>query len=87
MVTSESLSVICKLNKPDTGFEEVAFSFSRLDEKVSETVLNQFLPHAKHLKEMYFEGYDDLPEEDKLNVLDLATKIIEEQEESSIEKL
>ena len=42
IVSSESLSVISKLNKPDTGFEKLEFWFHKLDEKVSETVMNQF---------------------------------------------
>ena len=48
-VTSEALYVISKLEKPDTGFEKISFSFSKLDDKVSETVLNQFVQHTKHL--------------------------------------
>ena len=40
VVTSESLSVISKLNKPDNGFEIVDFAFEKLDEKVSGTVVD-----------------------------------------------
>ena len=39
-VTSEALSVISKLKTPDNGLEMVKLTFHRLDEKVSETVLN-----------------------------------------------
>ena len=49
-VTSEALSVITKLDKPDTGFENVKLSFNRLDEKVSDTVVDQFSQHVKHLQ-------------------------------------
>lgn len=43
IVTSEALSVISKLNKPDTGFEKLTLGFVKLDEKLSETVLDQFV--------------------------------------------
>ena len=76
VVTSETLSVISKLKKPDTGFEAIYLGFDKLDKKISETVLDQFVQHAKNIKELIIEGYD-LPEADKPNVADLATKIIE----------
>ena len=44
------------------------------------------MQHAKHLKDLTFHD-DDLSEVDKPNVADLATKIIEEQEETNMEKL
>ena len=62
-------------------------TFHKLDEKVSETVLDQFLHHAKHLDSVMIGGKIDLPEADKLNVVDLASKIIEVQEEASISML
>ena len=31
VVTSEALSILCKLKKPDTGFETVLFEFEKLD--------------------------------------------------------
>ena len=77
MVTSEALSVISKLKKPDIGFESIELRFCKLEEKVSETVLDQFVQHAKHLKELCIEGYR--LGVDKPNLSDLATKIIEEQ--------
>ena len=43
VVTSEALSVISKLKKPATGFECIEFGFFKLDEKLSETVLEQFI--------------------------------------------
>ena len=49
-VTSEALSVISKLNKPDTGFEKVDLVFVKLDEKISDTVVDQFSQHVKHLQ-------------------------------------
>ena len=49
LVMSEALSMFSKLKKPDTGFEKIVLGFSRLDEKVSETVLDQFSQHAKNL--------------------------------------
>ena len=56
VVTSEALSVISKLNKPDTGFEKIELGFSKLEQKVSETVLDQFVQYAKHLKELKISG-------------------------------
>ena len=52
VVTSEAFSVILKLDKPNIGFESIDLGFCKLDEKVSETVLDQFVQHAKHLKEL-----------------------------------
>ena len=79
MVTSEALSVISKLKKPDSGFESIYMTFFKLEDKVSETVLDQFSQHAKYLKELSIYGErDDLPEVDKPNIADLATKILEE---------
>ena len=40
MVTSEALSVLSKVNKPDTGFEKLHLSFCKLDEKIKETVID-----------------------------------------------
>ena len=39
-VTSEALSVISKLNKPETGFERINLLFVKLDEKISDTVVD-----------------------------------------------
>ena len=52
VVTSECLSVISKLRKPDSGFEKLELEFIKLDEPVSETVLNQFVQHIKHLQDL-----------------------------------
>ena len=46
LVMSEALSVLSKLNKPDTGFNEVQLHFNKLDDKVKQTVLDQFVRHA-----------------------------------------
>ena len=79
-VTNEALSVISKLKKPATGFEKVEFSFRKLDEKLSETVFDQFLPHAKQLRVFGTTGIG-LQETERLNLIELAYRIIEEQEE------
>ena len=42
-VMNEVLSVISKLKKPSTGFEKIVFKFSKLKEKLGETVLDQFV--------------------------------------------
>ena len=86
-VTSEAFSVISKLKKPDTGFEGITLVFYKLDKKLSETVFDQFVQHAKQLKAFSMYGYDDLPETDEPNVLELASRILEEQEEPVIQKL
>ena len=39
-VTSEAISVLSTLRKPEKGFQSLSFSFLRLSEKVSETVLD-----------------------------------------------
>ena len=39
-VTSESLSIISKLEMPDTGLEELILIFMELEEKVSDTVVD-----------------------------------------------
>ena len=40
IVTSEALSVISKLPKPDSGFESINFQFVKLEAKLSETVVD-----------------------------------------------
>ena len=59
------------------------FSFSKLDEKLSETVLDQFVQHIRNLKILSIEG-KDLLETDRIQVLQFASRIIEEQEESGM---
>ena len=39
-VTSETLSIFAKLNIPETGLNKLRLEFNKLDEKVSETVLD-----------------------------------------------
>ena len=81
--------MISKLKKPENGFEEIELTFKKLDEKLSETVVDQFLRHVRYLKRLAIFGEDSssCEEADKLNILELATKIIEEQEEPMIKKL
>ena len=43
IVTSEAISVISRLPKPYTGFESVYLGFKKLEAKLSETVVDQFL--------------------------------------------
>ena len=87
VVTSEALSVLSKLKKPDTGFEKVVLIFEKLDAKVKETVVDQFVRHAKQLKRLFIEGSSDIPDADKVNVADLAIAILEAQEEIHMDKL
>ena len=54
--------------------------FDKLDAKVSEKVIDQFVQEAaKHLKELYII-LNDFPDADKANVADLTSKLIEKQE-------
>ena len=76
VVTSEALSVISKLNKPVTGFEKIELRFSKLDEKLSDTVLDQFVKSTQQLKVLTLSD-QGLPEIERLNVLELASSIIE----------
>ena len=78
VVTSEALSVISKLNKPATGFESIKLYFKKLDEELSETVVDQLVKHCQHLQVLKIEAYHSLTEEDRLNVLSFTSRIIEE---------
>ena len=86
VVTSEALSVVSKLKKPETGFEKVELRFKKMDEKIKETVVDQFVRHANQLKELIIIG-GSVPELDKANVADLAAAILEAQEEIHMERL
>lgn len=83
LVTSEALALLSRLNKPENGFKELSLSFQKLDEKVSETVLEQFLQHVKHLEllEMGSQSPQGLPEvdqeADRQNIQELASRILE----------
>ena len=61
--------------------------FSKLDERVKETVINQFVRHANHLKELILEGGYRIPEADKGNIANLAAAILEAQEQVHMETL
>ena len=87
VVTSEALSVISKLNKMAFGFQYIKLEFCKLDEKLSETVIDQFVQHTKYLYELNVSGKQDLPETDKPNVLELASRILEEQDEPMLQDL
>ena len=50
-VTNEALALISTLKKPEHGFEKLALNFNELEEKVSPTVLDQFVSHCQHLQE------------------------------------
>ena len=70
--------------------------FHKLEEKVSDTVVEQFLQHCSHLKELKMFGMADYrwpekdnppSESDRLNILALVSKIIDGQDEPSLKKL
>ena len=50
-------------------------------------MVDQLLPHVKHLKVLGIDGDDNLSEAEKPNVVDFALKLIEEQEETFMERL
>ena len=59
-----------------------------MEEKLSDTVLNQFAEHCKHLKEFKVlsddEGFND---QNRASMMDLVTKILEQQEGNQMERL
>lgn len=76
-VTKEVISVLSKLIKtPETGLEMVVLTFFKLDEKVSETVVDQFTRHTTQLKTFTVDAIGDAPEADKQNMADLAARVI-----------
>ena len=83
LVTSEALALLSRLNKPENGFKELSLSFQKLDEKVSETVLEQFLQHVKHLELLEMasvlpQGLPEVDQEaDRQNIQELASRILE----------
>ena len=79
-MTSESLVVISKLKKPDNGFEILKLGFCKLDEKISDTAVDQLSQHANQLMRLEIYGEEDLQEADKQNVVDFAAKMVESQE-------
>ena len=48
--------------------------------------MDQLMYHVKHLKRFSMQA-QDLPETDRLNVLELASRIMEEQEEPVMQEL
>ena len=50
-------------------------------------MIDQFVQHTKYLYELNVSGKQDLPETDKLNVLELASRILEEQDEPMLQDL
>ena len=62
---------------PDTGFEHLNFNFDELNEKVSDTVVDQFVQQAKNLQELIISGGDAIPEKDRQNVVELTSRLIE----------
>ena len=87
-VTNEFLSVLSTLNKPPTGFDKLELSFKILDQKVSQTILDQFTNHCRQLKELDISTYGlESREEDELNLCDLAVRILEAQTMDNMESL
>ena len=88
VVTSEALSVLSKLKTPITGLDFLQLEFCKLDEKVKDTVADQFVRHANKLKGLDISGsLLDLSESDKVNVAEFAATILEAQEEINMKLL
>ena len=61
--------------------------FYKLEEKVKETVVDQFVRHTSQLKELLISAPATMKSSDLVNVADLAAVILEAQEEIHMEKL
>ena len=61
--------------------------FYKLEEKVKETVVEQFVRHTSKLKELIISAPATMISSDLVNVADLAAVILEAQEEIHMEKL
>ena len=87
-VTNEVLSVLATLNKPSTGFDKLELErWETLDSKLSTTVVDQFSTHCRHLKELDINGESLETEADRLNMCDLASKLLDAQEDDTMQKL
>ena len=87
-VTNELLSCIAKLDKPLTGFSRVTLvDWDTLDEKVSDTVVDQFTQNCRHLIKLKIDGKKLNTETDRLNKMDLVAKILDAQAEDKMQKL
>ena len=86
-VTDEVFQALAKIKKSERGLQSLTFSFLKLEEKVNEAVLDQFMQGCKHLKELSIRCEEYLPETDRQNVLEIASKILEDQAEPEIKKL
>ena len=50
-VTNEALGVLSRLMKPGQGFKKLQLiEFMKMDEKLSDTVVDQFVLHCKHIE-------------------------------------
>ena len=80
--------MLAKLNKPKTGFESLTLGFNQLEERLSETVLEQFVQHCRHLTKFEMAKCEELlHEQDRLNVLDFTTRILDEQSAPKLKEI
>ena len=88
-VTNQVLTTLATINKKPNGFEKLTFwCWNTLDEKVSQTVVDQFAQHCRHLKKLEVAGSDAFDEKfgfkteaDRRNMCDLVAKILDVQAE------
>ena len=87
-MTNEAFSVLSNLNKPPTGFENLTFrDWCKLDEKVSQTVIDQFASHCQHMQELQIDGFLLESETDRKNMCDLVAKIFDSQADNQMKRL
>ena len=87
-VTNEALSVLSALQKPPTGFSKLKFDFWKtLGERVSPTVIDQFAQHCHNLQTLHVSGQELRTEEDRVNLCDLASRMLDVQVEDQMDSL
>lgn len=89
-ITSEALNVLSRHIDPEKGLTALLISdMYKMDERLSDTVVEQFALHCKNLEELTLEGSDrdKLPASDRPNLVDFFARILEEQKDDKMKKL
>jgi len=59
-LTNEALGVFSRLMTQKEGFKTLTFAeILKMEEKLSDTVVDQFVQHCKHLEKLELEGADE----------------------------
>ena len=72
------------------GFKTLTFAeILKMEEKLSDTVVDQFVQHCKHLEKLELEGADEqkVSETDLMNTLDFFARVLEAQEDDKMQTL